>query len=331
MKDNLLFPLHCADSPKDRTLSCEAQESKGIAHHSNPRIIPIFIAKIQSDEDSSGLLGRGNSEIRRINVHHCDTRPAESHIVILGVPARILVGIERIQVEAAETRAYSVPEIEGILALLPEPAATAFAIAAYSGLRIGEIEGLDWTDYENGELHVSRSVWNGHINDPKTKKSRAAVPVIRQLALRLDMHRLRSGNPGDGPMFKTTKGTRLSMHNVRERDVLPALNKCEQCGKSADDHAKADHTYSRDSKHPEWYGWHACRRGLGSNLYRQGVPDVVIQRILRHANVSTTLWCYVKTISDDVREAMTKLENSIPRRPVGHQLDINNQSKTATN
>jgi hypothetical protein len=28
--------------------------------------------------------------------------------------------------------------------------------------------------------------------------------------------------------------------------------------------------------------------GFGSNLYRLGVPDIVIQRILRHANVSTT-------------------------------------------
>lgn len=30
---------------------------------------------------------------------------------------------------------------------------------------------------------------------------------------------------------------------------------------------------------PEWHGWHAVRRGLGSNLYRLGVPDMVIQRI----------------------------------------------------
>ena len=26
---------------------------------------------------------------------------------------------------------------------------------------------------------------------------------------------------------------------------------------------------------PEWHGWHAARRGLGSNLYRLGVPDMV--------------------------------------------------------
>ena len=60
---------------------------------------------------------------------------------------------------------------------------------------------------------------------------------------------------------------------------------------------------------PEWHGWHAARRGLGSNLYRIGVPDMVIQRILRHANVSTTATYYIKTAADDVRKAMTRLEN----------------------
>jgi site-specific recombinase XerD len=55
------------------------------------------------------------------------------------------------------------------------------------------------------------------------------------------------------------------------------------------------------------------RNGLGSNLYRLGVPEMVIQRILRHANVSTTATYYIKTAADDVRNAMAKLESSIPQ------------------
>jgi hypothetical protein len=39
---------------------------------------------------------------------------------------------------------------------------------------------------------------------------------------------------------------------------------------------------------------------------------MVIQRILRHANVSTTATYYIKTAADDVRSAMAKLEISIP-------------------
>ena len=95
------------------------------------------------------------------------------------------------------------------------------------------------------------------------------------------------------------------------RVILPALNRCESCGKTESDHQKANHPYKRDSRIPEWHGWHAARRGLGSNLYRLGVPDMVIQRILRHANVSTTATYYIKTAAVDVRSAMTKLENHI--------------------
>jgi integrase len=91
---------------------------------------------------------------------------------------------------------------------------------------------------------------------------------------------------------------------LREKLAHQPEGECDQ---------KIAHNYERDSSLAEWHGWHACRRGLGSNLYRLGVPDMVIQRILRHANVSTTTGYYIKTGADDVREAMTKFENSIPK------------------
>jgi Phage integrase family len=101
------------------------------------------------------------------------------------------------------------------------------------------------------------------------------------------------------------------------RVILPALNRCEVCGKAESEHTLPDqkerrHSYKRDSRIPDWHGWHAARRGLGSNLYRLGVSDTVIQRILRHANVSTTATYYIKTAADDVRSAMAKLEQVVP-------------------
>src|SRR5580692_12598749 len=126
------------------------------------------------------------------------------------------------------------------------------------------------------------------------------------------MHRLRSGNSLKGPIFANSTGNPLSLGSVVNRVILPALNRCEECGKAESDHQKAGHPYVRDTRIPEWHGWHAARRGLGSNLYRLGVPDMVIQRILRHANVSTTATYYIKTAADDVRDAMSKLESNIP-------------------
>jgi hypothetical protein len=57
-----------------------------------------------------------------------------------------------------------------------------------------------------------------------------------------------------------------------------------------------------------WHGWHAFRRGLATNLHRLGVSDKVIQQILRHTNVSTTMNIYVKTVSSDAANAMRTLE-----------------------
>jgi integrase len=73
----------------------------------------------------------------------------------------------------------------------------------------------------------------------------------------------------------------------------------------------ADHEFRRDTDLPEWHGWHAARRGLGTNLYRLGVPEKTIQAILRHANVSTTNTYYIKTAAADTQAAMAKLEIEI--------------------
>jgi len=185
-------------------------------------------------------------------------------------------------------------------------------VASFAGLREGELSGLQWPDYRNGALHVVRSVWNGQIVKPKTKQSEAPVPVISQLADRLEMHRLRCGNPVSGPIFANSLGGPLSMDNVRTRAILPSLNRCALCGlPKAKKHAKMDHKYERDPRNPEWHGWHAARRGLGSNLYRLGVPDKVIEAILRHSNVNVTLEYYVKSASADVVAAMGKFEEEL--------------------
>lgn len=114
-----------------------------------------------------------------------------------------------------------------------------------------------------------------------------------------------------GPIFANAKGKPLAIVSLTNRQILPALNRCEDCGKPQTAHQKAGHEYRRDSRIPERHGWHAARRGLGSNLYRLGVPDMVIQRILRHANVSTTATYYIRTAAADVRSAMAKLEDRI--------------------
>ena len=100
------------------------------------------------------------------------------------------------------------------------------------------------------------------------------------------------------------------------------LNRCSRCGKAkGKPHLKADHEYQRDTRLPHWHGWHAARRGLGSNLYRLGVPPMVIQRILRHSSVGTTANYYMKTAADDVRNAMAKFEKTVTESPSSELRD----------
>lgn len=79
---------------------------------------------------------------------------------------------------AGETYACSLEEIQRMLKELPEPARTVVATAAFTGLRKSELRGLTVDDYRDGVLHVSHSVWRRHMLEPKTERSKAAVPVI---------------------------------------------------------------------------------------------------------------------------------------------------------
>ncbi len=161
-----------------------------------------------------------------------------------------------------ETKAYSLEEIGAMLMVLSEPAATIVATAAYTGLRLGELRGLTWESYvpaqdeeSLGLLHVTRSVWRSHVGEPKTEKSKAPVPVIPELAERLDAHRQLCRNPLTGPIFANSLGRPLDLERLYRVDMRNVL-------------ARAGIT---------WAGWHGFRRGLASNLNRLGVDDSVIQ------------------------------------------------------
>jgi integrase len=233
---------------------------------------------------------------------------------------------------AEETYAYSLAEIEQMIAQLPEPAATIVAVAAYTGARRSEIQGMLWENYDGLQIQITRSVWHGIASPPKTKKSRAPIPIIKPLAARLTFHRERCGNPVEGPIFRNMEGKPECLSNVLNRVILPALNRCAMCSKSEAEHRKHpvkfdDHEYIRDERLPRWHGWHAFRRALGSNLYALGVPDKVIQAILRHANVSTTMTHYVKTSGEAEQAAMNRLELALLDR---NQTEKKAISATAT-
>ena len=189
---------------------------------------------------------------------------------------------------AGETCAYSLEEELKMLAVLTEPAATVVATAAFAGARKGELRGLLWENYDASELRVQHSVWRSHVGEPNSPKSQGAIPVIAPLRTLLDRHRARCGGPSGGFIFSSAKRQPMNLEALAIDVVRPALEKAGL----------------------NWHGWHAFRRGLATNLHRLGVSDKVIQKILRHANVTTTMniYMYVKTATADAENAMKILE-----------------------
>ena len=182
-------------------------------------------------------------------------------------------------------------------------ASTVVAVAVFSGLRRGEISALRREDYnsETAELQVVRAVWEGYVSDPKTQESIGVVPVIPSLKARLDA-------------FESDAGTPIHFGNLVNRHILPVLNVCVHCRKSEADHGEEKHQYERNPEFPEWYGWHAFRRGLGTNLHALGVPSETVQRILRHSDVATTQRHYIKPSNETVHKAMSTLSAHLERR-----------------
>jgi integrase len=219
------------------------------------------------------------------------------------------VGIPKAR-PAGETYAYSLEEVMHIIGTLPQPAATIAATAAFTGLRRSEIQGLLWENYNGKELRVTRSVWLGIVDEPKTTKSKAAVPVIAPLRRMLDTYRVACGSPESGVMFANSAGKPLCLNNLTNRCIQPRLEFCLQCGQSRAKH-EGEHLFDRDGSRITWHGWHAFRRGLASNLYRLGIPDKTIQAILRHAALATTMNIYVKQVPEDSVKAMKVLEDSV--------------------
>jgi integrase len=112
------------------------------------------------------------------------------------------------------------------------------------------------------------------------------VPIIEPLRFVLDAIK-----PEDASrwMFPNRIGGALDLHNLADRVIKPRF--------------KANGL--------KWKGWHACRRGLATNLYGLGLPDIVIQAILRHEDIRTTQRSYIKTVPEVVTAAMKRLESQV--------------------
>lgn len=175
-----------------------------------------------------------------------------------------------------------------MIEILPQPASAVVAIAGFAGLRKGELRALKPGDYDGSSLKIQRSAWRSHLDKPKGKRGQGTVPLIPTAAAVLDEH-LATAKPKTF-IFENSQDNPMNLDRLVALVIRPTLAAAEL----------------------PWYGLHAFRRGLATNLHDLGVADIVIQGILRHSNVTVTRLAYIKNDAVDVRSlaAMDALESA---------------------
>ena len=129
-------------------------------------------------------------------------------------------------------------------------ARAAIATAAFAGLTVSELQGLDWTDRYDGQWHVERKVVEGRNGVTKTEARQEGVPIIPFLKKITDEYWESVGRLKGGSVFGRW------MNNLKRDHITPELKKTGM----------------------RWNGWHAFRRGLATNLHEMGVPTKVIHK-----------------------------------------------------
>jgi integrase len=199
-----------------------------------------------------------------------------------------------------QTHGYTAQEVQDMLVLFetqaregkiaPEQAIRARAaigLMFFAGLRPGEARGMEWPDYNGKTLVVNRSVWRTKTTTPKTEDSIKPVPVIEPLRSILAELREMDGNPQTGPVLRgIQRGRPLNLDMLAREVVIPAL---------------------RASNKP-WYGWYACRRGIGTMLATITRDPNASKGLLRHSSLATTIRHYVLDVPEVTLHGMEQVE-----------------------
>src|ERR1700675_3690857 len=92
--------------------------------------------------------------------------------------------------EESETACYSQEQVQRILGAAEGKYEILFATAAGTGMRAGELYGLqvDDIDFFRNVIHVRRSAWEGELQSPKTRNARRAISITKSLGNMLKGH-----------------------------------------------------------------------------------------------------------------------------------------------
>lgn len=199
-------------------------------------------------------------------------------------------------VTRTEKTTWTAQQVRLIIDKVPEEYRALFVCAALTGLRLGELLGLQWKhiDFSSAKLRIEQSLWNRQLVSPKTKGSVRTLPFGEVLGKTLAHHfqNSRHTEPTNF-VFSKSDGSPLQPDLLR-RDVLyPALDRLQipRAARSA--------------------GFHTFRHSVGSFINAETGNLKLAQKLLGHSNLSTTADIYTHTSAEAERDAAVAVERAI--------------------
>jgi integrase len=195
--------------------------------------------------------------------------------------------------EPAEGVYFKQADVRRILQEAREPYRTMFTIAAVTGLRAGELLGLTTADidFDRNTIHPRRQADDRtrKLRELKTKMSSSPVPITNETAAVIRRYlKDHWKDNSQGLLFPNRKGRPCKRANIVKFGLRPILRKL-----------------GLPTHHA---GLHAFRHGLGTALADARVSPKVVQSILRHTNINTTLRFYVHVDEDVQRQALAQIQ-----------------------
>jgi integrase len=216
-----------------------------------------------------------------------------------------LIGVDRNPMELVEVRGISkrrqrprilpVKDAWRILDALAQPYRTMVLIALCFGLRISEILGLRWTDFDfkRSAVLIQRSAVGKRLNRLKTECSQDEVPLERGFILELKKWQALCLQSDERWLFPSpVTGRPLHADSIRADYLVPT-------GLQLDLGRIGFHTFQ-----------HTYRAWLDET----GAPVGVQQKLMRHAHISTTMDQYGNASMEAKRKANSPIVQRLLKR-----------------
>jgi integrase len=239
-----------------------------------------------------GMVGRaGQSIIDRVrfqiraiyNLAHAD-----GHVVVNPAVADVLhtprAAEKRVAPEIGDREA-----VAKAIMVLPVRERLFLALASWRGIRPGEIAALKIGDIRDGVIHVTRRVYRGVVDSPKTEKGTREIPV-ESLADLLNEHlaTLPDASPAAW-LFPSENGkTPISASNLYRRRLKPVL---EAAGLKR-------------------FNFQAMRATFNT-LYAESEPDALVRAVVMGHNVDVGEHVYRRTSKPQRSESIRKLDGKL--------------------